>query len=713
MPAFARAICVAMLIGGALGCFAFPAWQHSVETAQILANSVQYPDLDNPYYRYHAASVTLPTMLSALLLKAFGELVASALISGLQGALSYGAIAALAFPFFARWQYAAMLAPVVHALGILQVGAAYPIELMGYTSTFGVIGVGYFALCTGLFVNRKGRSAALAAGLFPLVHPSLALLFAVNIAAYFFVQTLLRAEESWRDVRQFALLSVPLFSACSIVFLLLSGGWPPEPLSDLARATTVEFIDNWSMHHRDYPFASPTGLAFLVLTAAILLYAVRSSLSAEQGRLVWFLAVLALLAVAFAAASHLPTRLMPLTFWQLMPPRIPNLVMIMAPIALIGLAMTSESRFAEHLRLGAVAATLLALLVLASMFPSHVLYVARMAVGWLAVVILSVAMAGSWLLDRRTQAPASARPRAVPLLSLVLVLALAALVAFSGHPRRGDRLTYYGNDAFFARLHADGDGYLLSSETELVQIRSGRPVLVSLAFNQGLYFPQTWAGMLQIYRDVYEVEAETLSQVRGGGLMPEVYRDAWEARDHDHWLRLAEEYGFSDVITRRGLFLDLPLVGEERDLLQYSLKAGARARIVAPERNIIRAFDRSIGSDSYWQSDSYPAAIEIAYEAPLEVSGYSLTVGEGGGGRPRDWVVEGKQATGPWRILDRQVDWAFDDRRTQEFQMPSEFIDRLRITFTRGRDGPLRLFEMRIRGDCLRPDMAFVRCDVF
>ena len=701
MPAFARAIFVAMLVGGALGCFAFPAWQHAVETARVLSGSIHYPDLDNPFYQYHAGSVTLPTILSALLLTAFGELVASALISGLQGALSYGAIAALAFPFCPRWQHAAMLAPVLHAIGILQVGAGYPIELMGYTSTFGVIGVGYYGLCTGLFVNRRHRSAALAAGLFPLVHPSLALIFVINIAAYFFVQILLRTEGSWRDVHQFAVWSVPVFSACSILFLLLGGGLPPEPLSDLARATTVEFIDNWSMHHRDFPFASPAGFAFLLLTAVLCLYAVRSNLFAEQGRLVSFLAVLALLAVAFAAASHLPTELMPLTFWQLMPPRIPNLLMVMAPIALIGLAMASESRLPEYV----MAAALLALLLLAILFPSYVLYVVQMAVGWLAVVSLSVAMAGSWLLGRRNRVPAPARPRLLP---LVLVLAVAALAAISLHPRRGDRLTYYANDAFFARLHADGDGYLLSSETELVQLRSGRPVLVSLAFNQGLYFPRTWAKMLRTYREVYEVEAETLSQVRGGGLMPEVYRDVWEARDYDDWLKLAGEFDFSGVVTRRGLFLDLPLVGEESDLLEYSLSAGARARIVTPGQDIVRAFDRSIRRESYWQSDSYPAVIEIAYETQFEVTGYALTVGDGD--RPQDWLVEGKQAAGSWQVLDRRSDWDFGEPRAEEFPLAAASVDRLRITFTRGHGGSLRLYEMQIRGDCLRPDLSFSSC---
>ncbi len=277
-------------------------------------------------------------------------------------------------------------------------------------------------------------------------------------------------------------------------------------------------------------------------------------------------------------------------------------------------------------------------------------------------------------------------------------------------------MTYYANDGFFERLHTDGKGYVLSSETELVQLRSARPVLVSLAFNQGLYFPQTWAGMLEIYRDAYGVEPEELSRIRGGALMPETYRHIWEARDYASWVTLAKEYNFSSVVTRRGLFLDLPLAGEGRELLHYSLNAGARAHIVTPDRHssqdIGRVFDRSISLQSQWQSDRYPGVIEVSYDTPFEIKGYSLTVGETIAGRPKDWMVEGKRATGTWRLLDHRVGWEFGPQRTRYFAVPPASIDRLRITFTRGHSGSLRLFELQIEGDCITRDVSFSSCPV-
>jgi hypothetical protein len=721
---------VAALLGWVIGAFLFPSWQHSVETGQVLAGLVPYPNNDNPLFVYHTGTTNLINSVSAFFITYYDELVATVVVSGLQGMVSYGAIALIALPFLPRWYWAAFIPPVLHAAGILHVAAAYRIEFAGSPSTFGVIGLGFYLFNLGLLVNNRVRTAGVISGFFPIIHPTLGLIFVFHVAGYFLFRIVLRRPAKLEEGFRFGVVFLPMFAICSWFFLERSGTVSTVPVSPDDLGTTFEFIRDWSAHHRDFPFVSPAGFSFLILAFALSVYRVlaakgRLILTANQTRALDAAVTASWIGLAFALASHLPTDLMPLLFWQLMPPRIPNILMVTGPIVLIGLALKSGKRIAE---IGSIT-TLVGLTVLLSFyalfFPMDafgVLYATfRNIIAAVGVISISMIML---VLALFNLSKASVRPMYLSSRAhcktptswfAALILGVAALSALSTQPRWGSDLTYYRNDPFFESLWKSGTGYIVVAGLDLVQLRSGRPVLVSLAFNQGLYYPETWSGMLEIYKSVYEVGPEELSQIRGGALFARIFRDQWEKRSYSNWKDLAVRYNFSDVVTmKRGLFLDVPLVAEKGELLHYSLSGGPRARLLAPssrgEHNVTRAFDRNYARSSYWETKVFPATIEIAYFNANNITGYSLTASDQPAYMPKSWILEGRSAGGAWQLLDQQAGRQFSANRSELFEIPPRSVDTLRFTFTNGHSEILRFTEVQIHGDCRNPDMSFASC---
>ena len=69
------------------------------------------------------------------------------------------------------------------------------------------------------------------------------------------------------------------------------------------------------------------------------------------------------------------------------------------------------------------------------------------------------------------------------------------------------------------------------------------------------YVPEAGAANYEIMKEIYGTDLRALN--------PDgetVHQDVWETRSRDEWLRLAEKYQFTDVMTEEHWQLKLPLV---------------------------------------------------------------------------------------------------------------------------------------------------------
>ena len=160
------------LLGFRLGMTGFPDWQVAVETAQVVAGLVSYPP-DNIFYIYHTRLWTVLHQLLAVALRAgVSELTLSLVVSGVQGMLTFQALALFVYALSRDVLLAVGAAALIFFTRAAEFGTVYPLFLLGTEHTYGVVGL---STC----VARRGdcfgagwyRTGALLLGIAPCIHP--------------------------------------------------------------------------------------------------------------------------------------------------------------------------------------------------------------------------------------------------------------------------------------------------------------------------------------------------------------------------------------------------------------------------------------------------------------------------------------------------------------------------------------------------------------
>lgn len=124
-------------------------------------------------------------------------------------------------------------------------------------------------------------------------------------------------------------------------------------------------------------------------------------------------------------------------------------------------------------------------------------------------------------------------------------------------------------------------GLLLAGpDLGLTQLLCGRPIVLDGALNQLPYVPESGPAMARILPALYgvdlldppaEIRAGRFVTLHPGLLASPLVRPVWERRPRDEWVRLAGEWGFTDVITAPDWTLDLPVAGRSPDLVLYRI----------------------------------------------------------------------------------------------------------------------------------------------
>lgn len=613
------------LLGLALGA-SRAELQHAVESAQVLAGIVHYPP-ESPLGVYHLRLWTILNQLLALGLRSgLSERALSVAVSAGVGMLSFQALA-LCTLASGRDRWLALASPAwIYFLGLYDLPVCYPVLLLGYPYTFGMVGTSYGLLALSLLGLGCRRTALFLLGLAPAMHVSIGgWCLAIGVASL-----LCEGRESpVRRPRDAAFLALGLWvSAGSLLLQLwLTRGLPGAGAGE-GEALVRAFVRYWDGHR----FPIRAGHPVLVLTLELVALATLwlrnrrlwDALGRERRILLRALAFSAALGVALALSTRWIDRL-PLWLVAAMPGRYLNLTSVaLAPWLLGCLVGDGRSALATLLLLAAaLAGAVLALPGVQPPSPVLVLQIGLLA--WAARTVATLAP--------RLAPPAPAglvaggRPLALtllaapplarggfdpPLLAGVVLAAVAVAVALDPPDRiatlpvrartlRGaalvtlllatvgsgvrverrfghavDWASDWRDDELLRRV-ASGRGVLLTAaELERIQIRTRRPVLLDgPALDWILYAPEMAPRVARILRSVYgedlRLPSREIQEIRPGGLLPWTARALWERRSPEAWRRLALEHGFDEVLAPAEWRLRLPLLATDGRLTLHGL----------------------------------------------------------------------------------------------------------------------------------------------
>lgn len=605
-----RRAALAAAAAGAFMGFLLSNWQVAVEPAQVLAGLVRYPE-DNPFFLYQANLWTALHQACAVALRLGASEAGLSLVLGcLVPAVSFSAIAL----WFTAAQPGApgpwdivMAALVPFAALAFELGAAYPVWLVGPEHTYGMAGLGVVMLAFGLMANGALRAGGFLAALAPAVHPSLGAFAILTVAVGWPWRD--RALRSERRALIGGIIPGVLLTAVSLAVHLATSFRPSTiPAAD-AHHHLRTFVALWDIHRPPFVFSSmPEMLAAVAALAGVARLSPQQDESLGERLLsrlcfgVWSIAVVASLLARFSSPIFdMLLAMMPLRFLNvLLLGAIPlacgrlwrggaGARLVLAVLMCSSLSPPIESSASHRLL-----ALMLALGVALGP-PPGTLPAMRLTAGWCAYVAVGMVSGSApseegqmWLVAagmlpflallaervRRRWEPRSRLPSVVGATLVLLVMAGGALVAvMQAVPQRGWRRDVlsadFRSDPLLQLIHARPGAIVTGPGVYMLQLRSRRAVLLdTVAIDFIPYVPQAAPAMARIFRDVYGSDLLSPST----GLLDEAtVRSRWEGREPEEWRRLGRELGFTDVLAAADWQLRLPPLSSSPQYALYAL----------------------------------------------------------------------------------------------------------------------------------------------
>lgn len=570
-----------LLIGGLLGfrigMTGFPDWQVAVETAQVVAGLVQYPD-GNPFFIYHTKLWTIVhQILAPLLWAGVSEIRLSLVISGLLGMVTFQALSMFVYAL-SRDTWVAIGAPVlIFVTRAAEYGAVYAVFLLGNENTYGILGLSFCVLAVALIGTGRYRSGGFLLGMAPAVHPSLGAWMCV-VAGCAFAWDWSRSRDLRRPAIRWFLIGGAV-TAASLILQLTIIYHAPHVTGMFSTREIAAFITYWDGHRQPVDITN-TGvlLNFAALALASLwLTAFASDLERASVFLLRVTLFAALTSIALIFVSWIPPDKLPLPLLVLMPGRVLNYNALTFVALMIGLL--------GHYRRQPWSQVLLLVLVVGLALGDHsmvwewlqqrgVLYESRVRPLWVvAAVTVGLVAGASWTKWRTVDRREHMLTRAARSLSLALLATAVLLTLAFSRPRS---LIFHDrtNDVFFSQVAA-GRGLLLTAgDLHLIQLRTRRPVLLDGGGLDGLlYSLEAGPEMERILREVYGVDLlNPPEEARGAGRIPPIAnRHAWERYSPDKWQDIKRAFGVTQVLTYPDWSLNLPVAAHSRRFVLYQI----------------------------------------------------------------------------------------------------------------------------------------------
>ncbi len=550
-----------------LGCV-FAGWLAGIETAQILAKVVSYPPT-TPQYLNHIRVFTLQNHLGALLIHILGsERWVCLAFSGLMGMLSFQAISLFIYAINRSVALAFLGCFFIFLFDRIGAGPVYPIALLDSPHNFGVIGLSFTLLTVALFGAGLRRAAFFCLGLAPYVHPSWGcFLFLIVVVPLLW--------DRWRSGERIR-RDWAIWLIAGIAVTLAGYGYQhfwlrdvPSLASEESRAYLSAFINNWDYHRTPFFYSAEkqgldpfkTGITYCVWSAGFAVLCFRL-LPKHPGKILFRILLVAAIASLFLGfLTHLPQSVVPSLVSMLMPGRYANLSNL-ALFALVLALLTSPE--VGKFRGSAVICLLLILAApaagLAFAIPMKVQYLlAFLWFGCLAFFpdpmgrILGTAKGNGRLLIS-----------AMGAVLLVLVSFNLAGFGFAGRELWPQRRFLNRIETRLPPASASSPGLLLiTTDFWLAQLQTRRPVLFDPSALDGFaMIPEAGPLWNRFMKNVYgaDILRAPPQEFRNKGQIPNgLYRGLWEKRTREEWGALADEFGFTEVLTGADWALDLPV----------------------------------------------------------------------------------------------------------------------------------------------------------
>ena len=334
------------ILGFRVGMLGFPDWQVAVETAQVVGGLVPYPP-DNVFYIYHTRLWTVLHQLLALGLRAgVSELTLSLIVSGVQGMLTFQALALFVYALSRDILLAVGAAAMIFFTRSAEYGTVYPLFLLGTEHTYGVVGLSTGVLAVAMLGTGWYRAGALLLGMAPCIHPALGSWTALIV--------FLAVLSDFRSLRVELRRALPWFLAgcgVTVASLLIHFSLAPGTPAGMARLSPEDlstFVRLWDGHRAAVNIwhnGVMLNVASLVVSSAWLAFFSRDATVRHEPDtttdgsklLLRITAAGSLLALAMIPISWIPPDRLPAALLVLMPGRYLNFAAMTFVALVLGL----------------------------------------------------------------------------------------------------------------------------------------------------------------------------------------------------------------------------------------------------------------------------------------------------------------------------------------------------------------------------------------
>ena len=578
-------VVVSSLLGFLAGAFIEPTWQDVIEPAQVLAGVVQYPT-DNPVYLYSVHTWTLLHQLTALAITAgIPERTLAIIVSGGIGSLSFVALSLTTRAMGAPALIAALSPVLIYTSGVTRLLPGYPVTVLGWPFTYGLTAHGLLLLLVALQGLRRDRAAALVLGLFPCVHPGVAIWAWMITAGLALVY-----RDTW-PARARAVL--PWFVA-GLTVTIISGvyqwWWVTPDLSGTS-LPTPELLAGirryWDTHRRPFEWTNLNVLVAVAIPLVFVWWQRRVGQSwPDHTRSI---AVSLLIAVAIAVAADLLIRVVPESVGGMlarpMPRRLLSLPVLGAMAWIIGVCTSTAMPAAVRVLTGWIFAGLTVVSLRSVMelpMPRDVVraWIEPLGWDWAMVAVTMMGLVGVAVViavwfgrspSERWQR-LSARVLAGALVGASMVLVVDATL---DGPTELDKIRDHRTDPLLREIARRPGLLLTAGNLHLIQAATRRPILLDGgALDALIYVPQAATVSESILRGVYDITLTGPAMVDGEshGALPEwLGNETWPTRTVADWQAIREAFGVTDVLTARDWSLTLPLITRDDRLALWHI----------------------------------------------------------------------------------------------------------------------------------------------
>jgi hypothetical protein len=567
------------ILGFRVGMLGFPDWQVAVETAQVTAGLVVYPP-DNIFYIYHMRLWTVLHQILAIPLRGgVSEIRLSLIVSGVEGMLTFQALAMFVHALSRSVLLAVGAAALIFFTRSAEYGTVYPLFLLGTEHTYGVFGLSAGVLVMAVLGAGWYRTGAFLLGIAPCIHPALGS-WTVAVVGIAMLSDFGRLRDNLRPAVPWFAAGVGVTLLSLIGHVVLSPG-TPVGMTRLSPEDFSAFIRLWD-GHRGAVNLSSIGVLLNVASVAVALMWLSffaTDLPGSSRFLLRMTGTCSAMALAMIPISWIAPEKLPAALLVLMPGRYLNFGALTFVAMLIGLL---ASRREMWLRIVLLFLTLGLLLADRSMlweflerhhrvvFQSHInpLHIIFLATGALIAVAF-------WKRSHSSHSLRLLHPLHLLHALQALILAVVVLMTLHQHAERsGAHFSDRTNDVFFADVAAHPGVLLVAGDLHLIQLRTRRPVLLDAgALDAVMYSLETGGAMQRVLRDIYGLDlAHPPPEAVGAGRIPALsHQKTWEGYSTEQWRAIRRDFGVTQVLAYADWSLQLPVVSESRRLLLYGI----------------------------------------------------------------------------------------------------------------------------------------------